>query len=66
MESRTYSSAVERATQAASRYINKQVSLLSTSDVRYNGELYTVDPAETSIALKHGMFVVVFFFTYCI
>jgi len=35
------------------KYFEKKVSLFSTSDVRYDGELYTVDPAEQSIALKH-------------
>eukprot|EP01083_Nonionella_stella_P030734 84214_1 len=35
------------------KYFEKKVSLLSTSDVRYDGELYTVDPSEQSIALKH-------------
>ena len=49
-------SAAQRATEAASKYINRKVSLLSTSDVRYNGELYTVDAAQTSIGLKHGRF----------
>ena len=40
---------------AIKKYFEKKVSLLSTSDVRYDGELYTVDPSEQSIALKHGM-----------
>jgi len=35
------------------RYFGEKVSLLSTSDVRYDGELYTADPSEQSIALKH-------------
>jgi len=35
------------------KYFQKKVGLFSTSDVRYVGELYTVDPAEQSIALKH-------------
>lgn len=35
------------------KYLNKKVSLLSTSDVRYVGQLYTVDPEEPSIALRY-------------
>jgi len=40
-------------TSSIERYFGEKVSLLSTSDVRYDGELYTADPSEQSIALKH-------------
>ena len=36
------------------KYIEKKVTLLSTSDVRYDGELYTVDTTKQSIVLKQG------------
>jgi len=35
------------------KYLHRKVTLLSTSDVRYEGDLYSVDPSEQSIALKH-------------
>jgi len=34
-------------------YIGSQISLISTSDVRYEGTLYSVDPDESTIALKN-------------
>ena len=38
------------------KYFEKKVSLVSTSDVRYNGKLYTFDPTQQSITLKHGLY----------
>jgi len=34
-------------------YIGKQISLISTSNVRYEGTLYSIDPTESTIALKN-------------
>jgi len=41
------------AIPALSKYYNKNISLLSTSAVRYVGQLHTVDPDEPSISLKN-------------
>jgi len=34
-------------------YIGKKISLISTSDVRYEGTLHTIDPQESTIALRN-------------
>jgi len=34
-------------------YIGCKLSLISTSDVRYQGTLYTIDPQESTIALQN-------------
>jgi len=36
-----------------SSYIGSQISLISTSDVRYEGILHSIDPTESTIALKN-------------
>ena len=35
-------------------YIGSKVSLISASDVRYEGCLYTIDPEESTVALQRG------------
>ena len=49
-------------TEASSKYINitGKVSLLSTSDVMYKGELYGIGVSERSIALKDGKLYILF------
>lgn len=34
--------------------LGSKISLISKSDIRYEGQLYTVDPAECTIALANG------------
>lgn len=34
-------------------YIGSRISLISRSDVRYEGTLYTIDPQESTIALQN-------------
>jgi len=36
-----------------SSYIGRQISLISTSDVRYEGKLFSIDPTESTIALEN-------------
>lgn len=34
--------------------LGSKISLISKSDIRYEGQLYTVDPNECTIALANG------------
>lgn len=36
--------------------LGSKISLISKSDIRYEGQLYTVDPNECTIALANGKF----------
>lgn len=36
--------------------LGSKISLISKADIRYEGELYTVDPIECTIALSNGKF----------
>lgn len=35
--------------------LGSKISLISKADIRYEGRLFTVDPAECTIALANGM-----------
>jgi protein LSM14 len=37
-------------------YIGARISLISNSDIRYEGTLYTIDPKEATVALQNGTF----------
>lgn len=41
---------------AAMPELGSKISLISKSDIRYEGQLYTVDPNECTIALANGEF----------
>lgn len=40
--------------------LGSKISLISKSDIRYEGQLYTVDPNECTIALANGKFFFLF------
>ena len=42
--------------KTSSPHLFKHVSLLSTSDVRYDGRLYIIDHDAKTIALHHGIY----------
>lgn len=42
--------------------LGSKISLISKSDIRYEGQLYTVDPNECTIALANGKFYVYYFY----
>lgn len=44
--------------------LGSKISLISKSDIRYEGQLYTVDPNECTIALANGKFCVYYFFLF--
>jgi hypothetical protein len=37
-------------------YLGSRVSLISKSDIRYEGLLYSVNPSECTVALSNGTF----------
>lgn len=41
--------------------LGSKISLISKSDIRYEGQLYTVDPNECTIALANGKLTSLFF-----
>jgi hypothetical protein len=40
-------------------YIGSRISLISKSEIRYEGTLYTINTQESTVALQHGEFYVV-------
>jgi protein LSM14 len=35
-------------------YVGSKISLISKSDIRYEGTLYTINPVESMVALQNG------------
>lgn len=44
--------------------LGSKISLISKADIRYEGRLFTVDPAECTIALANGKQISFFFHLY--
>lgn len=44
--------------------LGSKISLISKADIRYEGELFTVDPNECTIALSNGKYSVSFSFNF--
>lgn len=49
-------------TMNATPFFGSKISLISKSEIRYEGILYTVDPKESTIALAQGKFLLFFLF----
>lgn len=39
-------------------FFGSKISLISKSEIRYEGILYTVDPKESTIALAQGIYLI--------